>query len=227
MSKRTKYSAEEKYEILKEYEDGVRTISEITSIYKINRSTLEDWRYNFEKYGIDGLREMITWKRYSKELKEQAIKDYLSGKYSQREVAKKYEISNKSVLLKWVDKYNSHREITATTKGMSQSMTKGRSTSWKERIEIVLYCIAHNNDYQHTAETYNVSYQQIYQWVKKYELGREDALKDRRGRKKTEEELTPEDRVNFEMKRLKAENERLRAENAFLKKLEELERGRF
>jgi hypothetical protein len=35
MSKRTKYSAEEKYEILKEYEDGVRTILEITSIYKL------------------------------------------------------------------------------------------------------------------------------------------------------------------------------------------------
>lgn len=227
MSKRTKYTAEEKYEILKEYEDGIGTMLEIASIYKINRSTLENWRYNFKKYGIDGLKEMRTWKRYSKELKEQAVKDYLSGKYSQREVAKKYEISNKNVLLKWVNKYNSHREIKATTKGMSQSMTKGRSTSWKERIEIVLYCITHNNDYQHAAETYNVSYQQVYQWLKKYELGGEDALKDRRGRKKTEEELTPEDRVNLEMKKLKAENERLRAENAFLKKLEELERGRF
>lgn len=226
MSKRTKYTAEEKYEILKEYEDGVGSMLEIASIHKINRSTLENWRYNFKKYGIDGLREMRTWKRYSKELKEQAVKDYLSGKYSQREVAKKYEISNKNVLLKWVNKYNSHREIKATTKGMSQSMTKGRSTSWKERIEIVFYCIAHNNDYQHAAEIYDVSYQQVYQWVKKYELGGEDALKDRRGRKKTEEELTPEDRVNLEMKKLKAENERLRAENAFLKKLEELERGR-
>lgn len=105
-------------------------------------------------------------------------------------------------------------------------MTKGISTSWREKIEIVLYCIAHNKDYQNAAEVYNVSYQQIYQWVKKYELGGEETLKDRRGRKKTEEELTPEDRINLEMKKLKAENERLRAENAFLKKLEELERGR-
>lgn len=105
-------------------------------------------------------------------------------------------------------------------------MTKGRTTSWKEKIEIVLYCIAHNKDYQDTAEIHNVSYQQVYQWVQKYEFGGEDALKDRRGRKKDEEELTPEDRINLEMKKLKAENERLRAENAFLKKLEELERSR-
>lgn len=142
------------------------------------------------------------------------------------EVVKKHEISSKSVLLKWINNYNSHRELKPTTKGRSHSMTKERTTSWKERIEIVFYCIAHKNDYQYTAEIHGVSYQQVYQWVKKYELGGEDALKDRRGRKKTEEDLTPEDRVNLETKKLKAENERLRAENAFLKKLEELERGR-
>ncbi|WP_207225836.1 helix-turn-helix domain-containing protein, partial [Aeribacillus pallidus] len=31
---------------------------------------------------------------------------------------------------------------------------------------------------------YEVSYQQVYQWVKKYENGGEEALKDKRGRKK-------------------------------------------
>ena len=105
-------------------------------------------------------------------------------------------------------------------------MTKGRVTSLKERIEIVYYCIAQSKDYQQAAEVYNVSYQQVYQWVKKYESGNENALKDRRGKKKLEEELTPEDRAKLSMKKLEVENERLRVENAFLKKLEELERGR-
>ena len=86
---------------------------------------------------------------------------------------------------------------------MSQSMTKGRTTSLKERIEIVLYCIAHNQDYQKAAEIYEVSYQQVYQWVRKYEYGGEDALKDGRGRKKEEAELTPEDKIKLEMKSLK------------------------
>ena len=93
-------------------------------------------------------------------------------------------------------------------------MTKGRPTNWKERIDIVLYCLSHNNDYQHTAETYQVSYQQVYQWVKKYEDGREDALKDGRGRKKAPEELSEADRQNLAVKKLEYENERLRAENA-------------
>ena len=85
----------------------------------------------------------------------------------------------------------------------------------KERIEIVYYCIAQSNDYQQAAEVYNVSYQQVYQWVKKYESGSENALKDRRGKKKLEEELTPEDRAKLSMKKLEVENERLRVENAF------------
>ncbi|TCS82460.1 helix-turn-helix protein [Tepidibacillus fermentans] len=77
-----------------------------------------------------------------------------------------------------------------------------------------------------TSETYKISYQQVYQWVKKYEDGGEEALRDRRGRKKEEQELTPEEKIKLEMKKLERENERLRAENAFLKKLEELERRR-
>ncbi|WP_254350631.1 helix-turn-helix domain-containing protein [Paenibacillus sp. Lou8.1] len=32
----------------------------------------------------------------------------------------------------------------------------------------VLYCLAHDHDYRKTAEQYQVSYHQVYQWVKKY-----------------------------------------------------------
>ncbi|WP_177181458.1 helix-turn-helix domain-containing protein [Halanaerobium salsuginis] len=89
-----------------------------------------------------------------------------------------------------------------------------------------MYCIAKDKDYQETAEVYHVSYQQVYQWVKKYETGGGDALKDRRGRKKSREELTPKEKIKLKIKEIESENERLKAENAFLKKLEELERRR-
>jgi len=103
-------------------------------------------------------------------------------------------------------------------------MTKGRATTWQERIEIVHYCLAHQHDYQKTANHFQVSYQQVYQWTKKYEEGGLDALQDRRGRKKAEEELTEADKQKLAMKKLEFENERLRAENALLKKLQEFQR---
>lgn len=88
------------------------------------------------------------------------------------------------------------------------------------------YCLENNKDFQKTAETFQVSYQQVYRWVRNYEVGGEEALKDKRGKKKKEAELTLEQKVKLEMQRLKKENERLCIENAFLKKLEEIERWR-
>jgi transposase-like protein len=225
MSKRA-YSAEDKFKILKVYEEGAYSLKEITSKYKVANTTILAWKHNFEKYGIGGLKRASTWKRYSKELKLSAIRDYLSGNYSLREVARKYEIPSDTTLRKWIKKYNSHREIKDTAKGMSLSMTKGRSTTWEDRIQVVLFCIKNGKDYQKAAETYEVSYQQVYQWVKKYENGGDEALKDKRGKNKVEAELSPDEKIKLEMKRLERENERLRAENAFLKKLEEIERRR-
>lgn len=45
-------------------------------------------------------------------------------------------------------------------------MTKGRKTTYEERIEIVSFCIENHKNYQLTVDTYQVSYQQIYSWVK-------------------------------------------------------------
>ncbi|MDN8588162.1 helix-turn-helix domain-containing protein [Paenibacillus sp. 11B] len=46
-------------------------------------------------------------------------------------------------------------------------MTKGRATTWQERIDIVLYCLSNGQNYTKTASHFHVSYQQVYSWVKK------------------------------------------------------------
>ena len=225
MSKRA-HSLEDKIKVIKSLEDGSHTISELEFIYKVHNVTIYEWVHKYEKYGVEGLKDSSTWRRYSKELKLAAVKDYLSGEYSTREITRKYEISSTSILRQWIKKYNSHRELKDTSKGRTNTMTKGRKTTLNERKQIVLYCLEVGKDYQKAAETFQVSYPQVYQWVKKYEDGGEEALKDNRGKKKEEVELSPEQKMKLEMQRLESENERLRAENAFLKKLEEIERRR-
>lgn len=224
MSKRG-HSLQDKIQIIKAWKNESHTISELEFIYKVNNDSIYEWVYRYEKYGLEGLKESPSWKMYSKELKQMAVQDVLSGKYSIREVTRKHEISSTSLLRKWIKKYNSHRELKDTSKGRTNTMTR-RNTTINERKEIVLYCLENGKDYQKAAETFKVSYQQVYQWVKKYEDGGEEALRDKRGRKKEEVELSPEQKMKLEMKRLASENERLRAENLFLKKLEEIERRR-
>ena len=224
MAKST-FTALEKYELIVAYEDRQSSVPRFCSQYNISKETINKWIYLFQTYGMDGLQNSTGWKRYSKEVKTAAVLDYLSGNYSMTEIVRKYEISGKSVLEKWIKNYNNHRELKATQR-MSNSMIKGRSTTLEERLEIVMYCLQHEKNYHQAAELFKVSYQQVYQWVKKYVKEGEDGLLDKRGRSKSEPELTPEEKFQREMKRLERENERLRAENEFLKKLEELERRR-
>jgi transposase len=220
------YPSQFKYEVVMRYKNEDYSVDELSVKYQIPKVTLYNWIEKFENDGVSRFEDSKTWQSYSKELKEAAVREYLSGENSQYEIVRKYEISSRSVLQRWINKYNSHRELKDTSKGRTSSMSKGRKTTWDERIRIVLDCLGNGKDYQKTAEIYEVSYQQVYQWVKKYEDGGDEALKDKRGRKKEETELTPEEIIQFQMKKLERENERLRAENAFLKKLEEIERRR-
>jgi transposase len=220
------YSCQFKNEVVVAYKRADFSVKELTEKYQIPKVTLYKWVEIFEKDGVKGFEESSSRKSYSKEIKEAAVRDYLSGEYSQYEIVRKYEISSRGVLQRWIYKYNSHRELKDSSKGRVHSMTKGRNTTWVERLQIVMDCLGNGKDYKRTAEVYEVSYQQVYQWVRKYENGGEDALKDNRGRKKEEAELSLEEKIRLEMKRLERENERLRAENLFLKKLEEIERRR-
>ena len=105
-------------------------------------------------------------------------------------------------------------------------MTKGRKTSFDERVEIVQYCIAHDHNYAETAVKYSVSYQQARSYTIKYEDGGIDALRDGRGRKKATEELSEIEKLKAENKILRAEKERAEMETSFLKKLDAIERRR-
>ena len=156
-------------------------------------------------------------KKYSVELKMQAVQSYQNGEGSLREICRKYGISDKHVLQDWIMWYNGHREYKERSSAKGEIyMTKGRKTTQEERAEIVAFCIEHNYDYGLTVETYNVSYQQVYAWVRKYEEGGVDKLRDNRGRTKPVEEMTEVEKLKAEMKILEAKNRQLEIENEFI-----------
>lgn len=84
-------------------------------------------------------------KSYPAELKYQAVADYLSGVGSLRAICKKYKIGNKKRLQDWIKLYNSHKELKCHTGG--SRMTKGRDTTYEERIAPVHECIENGYNY--------------------------------------------------------------------------------
>lgn len=99
MSKRA-HSLQDKIKIIEALNNRSHTLSELAFIYQVCRDTIYNWVYRYEKYGVEGLNETSTWKKYSKELKLAAVQDYLSSDYSYNEVSRKYEISSTSLLRK-------------------------------------------------------------------------------------------------------------------------------
>lgn len=78
-------------------------------------------------------------------------------------------------------------------------------------------------NYKETAERYEVSYSQIYQWVRQYEARGEAGLEDRRGKRKSDDEVNELERLRRENLRLKAELQKSERLNLLLKKVKELE----
>lgn len=165
--------------------------------------------------------------KYSYELKSQIVLEYEAGKGSMEGLEKKYNISSGSILRNWINVYNSgHKELKSTGSGGKRIMTKARKTTLEERIDIVNFCIANGKDYRLTMEKFDITYQQIYLWVRKYEEKGIDGLVDRRGKAKPESEISEIDRLKAQNKLLESEKLRLEMEVNVLKKLAEIERRR-
>lgn len=227
MGRKSKFSPEVKLELVLKYIEGKDSINNIANQIGVNKSSLENWIRNYQSLGVCGLNTTSTNTSYCEEIKIMAVRDYLSGKGSLRDICKKYGIKSHKQLLDWIMKYNSHEELKSSGTGGSKIMTNGRKTTYEERIDIVKYCIEHQNNYAETAEYFLVSYQQVYFWVIKYEKGGVEALQDKRGRRKSVEKMSEVEKLKAENKLLQAENRRKQMELDFLKKLEELERGRY
>ncbi|CDB35681.1 transposase IS3/IS911 family protein [Phascolarctobacterium sp. CAG:266] len=98
-----------------------------------------------------------------------------------------------------------------------------KNLTLEDRVEVVKHYLEISRDYSETAIKFEVSYQQVYQWVQKYNKFGVDGLIDRRGKRKAEDELTEVEKLKLNIKLLEAKNRRIELENAFLKKLNELE----
>jgi len=225
MPQKSKISVEEKIKLVQDYLSGELAPSIFTRKYNMQEQRLYEWVSLYKRRGIAGLIPATTTRKYLAETKCLAVEEYLSGTMSLNDICDKYDISRHSMLQRWILWYNSHGGFKQPNTGGATRMTKGRNTTLEERIEIVSHCISNNKDYGKTIEKHSVSYQQIYGWVKKYEVSGVDGLADRRGKRKDGSTMNEVEKLRAQIKLKEAENLRLQMENELLKKLEALERG--
>ena len=224
MSRKNKLNAEEKVRIAEDCIEGRISQAEAARRVGVDESSIRAWIAKYKSEGSYGLWQTEKNRVYSEELKLQAVTEYLAGSESLREICKKYKIRSKRQLMDWIKVYNSGRNFKRKMSGGSR-MKSTRKTTQEERVRIAKECIENGDNYGEIAIKYQVSYQNVYSWVKKYkELG-EAGLEDRRGQRTAQQEpRTEEERLRIENAQLKHELYLARMERDLLKKLEEIER---
>lgn len=221
MSERTKYTLEEKNKCVNLFLINKYSFTSISKITGVSISTLKRWIRSFKNNGVEGLKESHTWRRYSKELKQAAVIDYLEGKATLNGCCEKYNISDDRVLRQWISKYTNSSELKDTTGGRNK-MRSTRKTTLEERIKIVKNTISKGDNYAWACEKYNISYNQIYNWVRKFKTNGVEGLKDNRGKRlkdRTSPTLSQEEKYTLEVSKLKKELAEKEMEIEILKKL--------
>ena len=225
MPHKAKASPEEKTLLVERYLRGEISQRQAGRIAGVSKNSFCSWIKKYESEGSLAFHNTEHNRNYSEEIKQQAVMDYLAGKGSLLDICKRYKIRATKQLRDWIKVYNSGKGFRHKMSGGSRMKT-GRKTSSEERIQIAKDCLENGSNYGETALKYNVSYQQVYTWVKKFKTQGEAGLEDRRGKRTaTQTARTPEEELKIRIAQLEHENYMLKMERDLLKKLEEIERS--
>lgn len=221
---RAKYTAEQKIKIAESYLAGEGSYWELRERYGASEKSIQIWAQKYREHGRDAFVRKAGNAQYSKEFKMMCVETVLRGEKNVDGVVAKYNISDRRVLRRWIKRYNANKELEDYDPKREVYMAEARrKTTQKERREIAEYCIAHDKDYKGTAALYDVSYGQVYTWVKKYLAGGEKGLADKRGHHKPDDEVDELERLRRENLRLKRKLEEQSMVVELLKKVKELD----
>ena len=224
MGRTSKYSLEEKLKIVEECLNGCDNPNHVMTSQGINERTVRRWIAKYKAEGASAFLIPEKNRRYSSELKKQVVEEYLSGKSSALELMSKYAIRGLNQIYEWVKIYNNRGYFKEIVEGGSYTV-KARSTTQEERLAIVKDCIENGLTYSEAALKYQVSYQQVYQWTRKFKAMGAVGLEDRRGKRlKDQHPRTREEELEIEIAKLKHELYMTKMERDVLKKLDEIVR---
>ena len=219
-----KFSSEWMVARIEEYLSGQGSLRGIAEANGIGYSTFYGWVKKYQENGASAIVEKNGCSSYSKEFKVRCVEAVIGGEGSVNDIVAKYNISDRRLLRNWIKLYNANMELKDYDPKREVYMAESRrKTTLEERKEIVEYCISHDRDYKNTATLYDVSYSQVYTWVKKYATDGEAGLADRRGYHKADNEVDELERLRRENLRLKRQLEERDMLVELLKKVKEFE----
>lgn len=224
MGRKSSFTIEEKLDAIHDYVNGKKSAAMTAQEIGCDEWTIKAWVRRYHLYGESAFIDRPRNNSYSKEFKQMVVEEYMAGLGSSEDLALKYNIPSGRTVRSWISLYNSHGEQKDYRPKGEVYMAKARKTTLQERIDIVNHCLANDKQYKLTAEKFQISYTQAYQWVNKFIEQGEEGLLDKRGKRKQEETLSEIEKLQRENRRLKHQLEMKEREYILLKKVDEIER---
>ena len=133
MSKRRKIKPEEKIRIAKACISGTMSLNAAAEQLGVHQSMVDHWARLYQTEGTQAFLPRTGNRRYDPVLKEAAVKDYLSGKGSIREICKRYKIRSTYQHREWIMVYNGHKDFKKQTGGSRNGQRKRNYPSRESR----------------------------------------------------------------------------------------------
>lgn len=153
--------------------------------------------------------------KYDVGFKIHVVREYLDGKLGYKLLAKKYDIPDTKPIREWVKNYQ-----LVGIDGLERKRTKKNYTS-EFKLEVLHYMKKTGASYRETSIKFGIlNSSMIVDWNKKFLEGGVDALSKPKGR--THKDMTKKSKETKQLTReqqLEEENRKLRLENEYLKKL--------
>ena len=157
--------------------------------------------------------------KYSEEFKLQVVQDYLNGSLGYTLIARKYDVSDKSIVRRWVRAYKEWGED-----GLALQKKK-QFYSVQFKLDVLHFMKQTGASYQETAIRFKLNNPSlIASWNRKFLKEGIEGLKEKtKGRpsmpKKPKSTKSKKEKIMSREEQLERENELLRLEVAYLKKL--------
>lgn len=229
MTRKYKYSKEEKIAACKKYIEGNMGYRGVAKEYGCNHMMLRQWCLTYKIHGEKAFDPKEKNRQYTKGFKESVIKEYQTGEYGLQDLSAKYDITS-TTISKWISKYYNGIDLrNYKTKGEICTM-KSHKTTFDERLEIVKWVIENGMNYKEATKKFNNAYHNIYNWTQSYLKNGADGLRhQKRGPKKLEDidlsKLSEVERLKLELKMERELRKRREFEIEVLKKKEEFQKN--
>ena len=137
-----KYSIELKQRVIQDYLSGKGGSTYLAKLHNVGSSSqVRHWIRNYRAEGLPTAHSKVN-KNYSMELKENAVQCYLTTDLTYEAVARKFEITNFTLLASWVNHFKIYGEVPISKK-------RGR----RKKLESIASAMTQNpNDSQRIKE---------------------------------------------------------------------------